>query len=137
MSPQLDPSGWIGIPYCYGGRTRMGCDCFGLIQMVLKEIGLVLDDPAQSWPEDWFHKTQNEWYLIEILKRTRRINEDEEIRSYDLIYFRGSTKKVTHAGLIADEKHFLHSLKGVGSLLSRRDAWRSRTKGIARFKELC
>lgn len=28
---------YIGIPYLFGGSTREGCDCWGLVRMILRE----------------------------------------------------------------------------------------------------
>jgi hypothetical protein len=31
---------WLGVPYLYGGNTRSGVDCSGLVQQVFKSMGI-------------------------------------------------------------------------------------------------
>ena len=42
---------WLGTPYVYGGTTRGGVDCSGLIQGVFRNIGV--DLPRTTWSQ-WY-----------------------------------------------------------------------------------
>ena len=45
----LEISSWIGVPYKYGGITRKGVDCSGLVLNVYREVyGVVLGHSSEQ-----------------------------------------------------------------------------------------
>ncbi len=42
---------WLGTPYVWGGTSRYGVDCSGLIQAVHRELGVSL--PRTTWSQWW------------------------------------------------------------------------------------
>ncbi|MGP1357937.1 C40 family peptidase [Roseicyclus sp.] len=86
-----DPVGiadlFLGTPYLWGGSSRWGLDCSGLVQLALLACGLDCprdsDQQAEALGED--------------------IGENETLRRGDLVFWEG------HVGIMADARMLLHA----------------------------
>ena len=88
-----------GVPYRFGGRSRNGVDCSGLIQTVWKKYGLML--PRTS---------------VEQFKTGIPVPKDR-MKPGDLVFFKNTYKRgISHVGIFVGEGKFVHaanSRKGV------------------------
>lgn len=50
---------WLGVPFCWQGRVRKGCDCKGLVVGVARELGRVEADSLQALAGDYQHKVDS------------------------------------------------------------------------------
>jgi cell wall-associated NlpC family hydrolase len=91
-----------GTPYVYGGTTRNGLDCSGLLQLSFAEAGITI--PRSS-------NEQAVWG--DPIKPT-------ELRPGDLLFFGASpgASTITHVGLVtvvdADGVEFIHASSSLG-----------------------
>jgi probable lipoprotein NlpC len=95
-----------GVPYRYGGRSRSGLDCSGLVVLSFRD-SLQLEVPRSA--EDLYH-----W--------TERL-EREQIRPGDLVFF-AQQGRIFHVGIYIGEGWFFHSASSgpkTGVIYSRLD----------------
>lgn len=103
-----------GVKYKYGGETKKGMDCSGLIFVALNENDISF--PRVS------HQMANQGKRIKI----------KEVKKGDLLFFKTSKrgKNINHVGLVVDvgnEIRFIHSTTSRGVIVSslREGYWNS------------
>jgi cell wall-associated NlpC family hydrolase len=79
---------FLGTPYLWGGRTSVGLDCSGLVQLSLEAAG----HPA---PRDADMQAGELGHAIDLRK--------DKLRRGDLVFWDG------HVGIMTSEKDFLHA----------------------------
>lgn len=82
----------LGTPYLWGGRTAMGLDCSGFVQMVLMEDGGALPRDAH---EQWL--------------AARKLRRGSSRRAGDLVFFDKRGGRVGHVGILVDPDTFAHA----------------------------
>ena len=83
-------TGFLNSPYLWGGKTKNGIDCSGLVQSIYKTINKIL--PRDS-------KNQS--------KIGNAVCKNFEIG--DLAFFGKSKENITHVGIILNNNEILHS----------------------------
>jgi hypothetical protein len=122
---------YIGIPYQERGRTREGCDCWGLVRLVFAEqYGIEL--PSYDYDGD----PRRQAALIAEHAKDGTWQEQTEPVAGDVLVLR--QLRVAGHVAVCDGDGFLHCEEGIGvvrqSLDDRR--WRQRIVGIFRHKAL-
>lgn len=96
--------GWLGTPYVWGGRTRWGADCSGLVQAVYRTHGFLL--PRDSHQQ------------IEIGEPVEPGGGLEETLPGDLVYFRDrGSGRIAHVAMSLGGSRIIHSAEANGGVM--------------------
>lgn len=84
-------SSWLNAPYLWGGRTPLGVDCSGFVQVIYKLMGINL--PRDAWQQAQEGKT---------------VKKFSEARTGDLAFF-DNKEEIVHVGILLGNNEMIHS----------------------------
>ncbi len=120
---------YLGVPYLHKGRDLTGLDCWGLIILIYKDLGIDIFD-LDNYEKNWHLKGDNHFienYYDAWIKHLAPIFKD-------ILLFNSSKNITNHAGLYLSNGKFLHGCKA-GVVVGRLNGkWEERLQGIYRYK---
>ena len=111
---------YIGVPYVFGGTTPSGFDCYGFLQYVFKENGILIPRLAD-----------------EQYKLGKNVSTNE-LEAGDLVFFTTYEAGASHCGIYLGQGQFLHtsSSRGVRIDLLSNVYWAPRFYGAKKIVEV-
>jgi len=108
---------YIGIPFISNGRTVEGCDCYGLIRLVLQnEYGISLPELSNNYKDALNIKETMLLFAKNLpVLTTKKLTQPQE-KSIVVITENG---KPCHVGITAGAGYILHTNAKTGSVCQR------------------
>lgn len=130
---------WIGdyiaVPFKTHGRDRHGCDCWGLVRLVLSEqFGIALPDHAEAYRTADSRSAGDIGAVIEAEATAHwRPIDKSQARMGDVIILRTKGHPL-HVGLVVAQGQMLHVMQGANSVVEFFDGikWKHKVEGFYR-----
>lgn len=84
---------FMGTKYLWGGTTSFGYDCSGFTQMLYRQMGITL-------PRNSYQQASDDRF-VDV--------KPDEAKEGDLVFFKNSSGRVSHVGMMINSKEFIHS----------------------------
>jgi len=124
-------SKYVGIPFVDHGRGADGCDCWGLVRLVLaEEYGVAVPSYSDTYTD------------ANKASAARAVSTLRDLDFISLPYPESGAIVVLrvaglpwHAGIMVNSHEFLHVMRGIEAVLERLDSlqWRNRVMGFYKY----
>ena len=108
---------YIGIPFVSNGRALSGCDCYGLVRLVLRaEYGITLPELSNDYTD-----TRNREHITKLFAENMPVLAAEKLPGPQegavVIITEGG--RPCHMGIVAGGGYILHAAELTGSVCQR------------------
>ena len=125
---------WMDVPFIHQGRSKVGCDCGGLVQCV--GVGAGCD--AGDLPEVPTYGRDPDDTMEKLLNKYLNKKPITQRKPASLLFF-GFGKKAQHIGILSENcQTFYHGFEKEGKVVETRldQRWLKRLRGVYDYKEV-
>lgn len=99
-----EAASWLGVPYRYGGKSRKGTDCSGLVGEIYRNV----------------YKVNLQRTVATIWDKNCRKVTKGDLQPGDLVFFNTSKRKkgINHVGIFLKDHRFIHASTSKGVIVS-------------------
>jgi cell wall-associated NlpC family hydrolase len=115
---------YLGLPFKDKGRDLTGLDCYGLASLIYKEVGIEVIDL-----NDYFQLKRQ--LLENYYKQWEKVSKPAFL---DIVFFLNGRGHIEHCGIMLDGLRFIHSVKGIGVVITKLGFWKETVEGFYRHK---
>ncbi|NCM96157.1 MAG: C40 family peptidase [Rhodobacterales bacterium] len=127
-------SRYVGIPFLDRGRTRAGCDCWGLARLIYSdELSIELPSYAEAYASAG--ETAELAALIDVERRGPWTPVDQ-IAAFDLLLFRRGAHQ-SHIGIAIGARAFIHMQSGDHAKVEPMTRPRFAGRFVGAFRHVC
>ena len=121
---------YLGAPYLHKGRSIDGVDCYGLVALVYRELGIEI--PDYEYKEKWY-KDGKDYYVDNYHELWEKV---DVLKEWDCILFKNRSNVVNHVGIYLGDNKFLQCCEGSPVEVAdiTRKYWAKCTYGYFRYK---
>jgi lipoprotein Spr len=91
---------WIGTPYLYGGKTKLGIDCSAFTETLYKNV----------------YNTELKGSSRDLFTQCDPVGSDQ-LKEGDLVFFRIESENVSHVGVYLTNGKFVHATTKKGVMI--------------------
>lgn len=95
-------SQWWGVPYLYGGTTKLGIDCSAFVQRLYEKV----------------YQTELERTANQQFSSSLYISDWNKLNVGDLVFFKIRTHSISHVGVYLGNGKFVHASASSGVMIS-------------------
>lgn len=128
MTPHTLAQKYLGVPYKHRGRDMAGLDCWGLVVLVYKDLGISVLD-IKDYEEGWACKGRN-YFLEHHYENWRKVTEPQFL---DILLFRNGRGTPYHAGIYLENDRFIQGTNTSVVISGLNGRYRERLEGIYRY----
>ncbi|MCL2762236.1 MAG: NlpC/P60 family protein [Treponema sp.] len=108
---------YIGIPFVSNGRTMQGCDCYGLVRLVLQnEYGIELPELSDNYTDALNCEQTARLFAEKLPVLTAAQIPAPEEKAVAVITENG---RPCHIGIVAGNRYILHANRKTGTVCQR------------------
>lgn len=121
---------YLGVPYRHLGRDLTGTDCYGLVVLIYKDLGIEL--PDYEYTAKWYQEGRD-YYIEHYHELWKKV---PELVLFDCILFKNTSNVVNHIGLYLGENKFIHCYEDASVEVSDITGrfWNRQKYGYFRYK---
>lgn len=127
----MDVSRYAAIPFAEKGRDMTGCDCWGIVYLVYRDL-LGIELPLYT---EKYQNTEDEKVLAAAINGEKVKWEEVETPEAGNVVLMRLKGQPMHVGVFIGGGMFIHCLSGSGTVIERVNSitWRNRIVGYYRF----
>lgn len=128
MTPNSVAQKYLGAPYKHRGRDLAGLDCWGLVILVYRDLGIDILD-IKDYEEGWACKGKN-YFFEHYYEKWQKVSGPGFL---DILLFKNGRGTPYHAGIYLENDRFIQGTNAGVVISQLNGKFKDRLEGIYRY----